>query len=362
MPDPVPEDHLSTLAYLWKQYETQPRQLAFRAETLEQWRAWRDALRAQLVECLGGFPAGRCDLSAQVVEVVEEPDYRREKVYFYSEPGVAVPCHVLIPRSASPPYRPVIALHGHGSDGARLLLGLARDDQERAHMQDLNYDYACQLAQHGLLVFAPVLRDLGERIESRPAFRTGEGPWEKSCQMAALVGLLLGKSLAGLRVWDVMRTVDYIRSRPEPMTQDIGCLGLSGGGVVALYAAALDDRLSAVVIDGALCTFRASIMAIEHCADNYVPGLARYAEAHDIAGLIAPRPLLIEHGMEDPIFPIEGVRQVYHHLARIYSLLGCVERLELDEFDGGHRFGGRKAFSWLDRWVNSTEGNHTHAR
>jgi dienelactone hydrolase len=175
--------------------------------------------------------------------------------------------------------------------------------------------------------------------------------------MAALVGLLLGKPLVGLRAWDVMRTIDYIRSRPEPMIQDIGGLGFSGGGLVVLYAAALDNRLSAVAIDGALCTFRASIMAAEHCIDNYVPGLAHYAEMNDVAGLIAPRPLLIEHGMRDPIFPIEGVRQVYQHVARIYSLLGYAERLELDEFDGGHCFGGKSAFSWFDRWLNSGE-NH----
>jgi dienelactone hydrolase len=352
MTNSIPQEHLSTLVYLWRYYGAQPRQLAFRAQTPDEWPAWSDALRARLLECLGGFPTDRCDLAPQVVEAVEEPDYRREKVYFYSEPGVAVPCYVLIPRSAAPPYRPVIALHGHGSDGARLLFGLTRDNQELEHLQALNYDYARQLAQHGLMVFVPVLRDLGERIEAQPAFRTGAGPWEKSCQMSALVGLLLGKSLAGLRVWDVLRTVDYIRSRPDPMRQAIGCLGLSGGGVVGLYAAALDERLSAVVIAGALCTFRASIMAIEHCADNYVPGLARYAETNDVAGLIAPRPLLIQHGTQDPIFPIEGVRQAYRDLVRIYALLGCPERLALDEFSGGHRFGGGPAFAWLDRWLD----------
>ena len=351
MPDCVPQEHLSTLAYLQRQYQAQPRQLAFRAQTPDQWRAWRAALRAALVECLGGFPADRCELSPQVAEVVEEQDYRREKVFFYSEPGVAVPCYVLIPRSASPPYRPVIALHGHGSDGARLLLGMAQGEEELAHLQDFRYDYARQLAQRGFMVFVPVQRDLGERIESASAFRTGSGVWEKSCQMAALVGLLLGKPLAGLRAWDVMRTVDYIRSRPEPLTHGIGCLGLSGGGVVTLYTAALDDRLSVLVICGALSNFRASIMAIEHCPDNYVPGILRYAEVSDVAGLIAPRPLLIQHGTDDPIFPIEGVRQAYQDLARVYSLLGCPERLELDPFTGGHRFGGGRAFSWLDRWL-----------
>ena len=351
MPDCVPQEHLSTLAYLQRQYQAQPRQLAFRAQTPDQWRAWRAALRAALVECLGGFPADRCELSPQVVQVVEEQDYRREKVFFYSEPGVAVPCYVLIPRSASPPYRPVIALHGHGSDGARLLLGMAQGDEELAHLQDFRYDYARQLAQRGFMVFAPVMRDLGERIEPAPAFRTGLGAWEKSCQMAALVSLLLGKSLAGLRALDVMRTVDYIRTRPEPMIEGIGCLGLSGGGVVTLYTAALDDRLSAVVIGSAFCTYRASIMAIEHCPDNYIPGLLRYAEMSDVAGLIAPRPLLIQHGTEDPIFPIEGVRQAYDDLSQVYTLLEHADHLDADFFPGGHRFGGHQAFSFLERWL-----------
>src|SRR5512135_933720 len=123
----MPES-LSTLTYLWQQYEAGPRQLAFRARTLDEWQVWRKTLHARLAECLGELPvsreADRCDLAPQVVEVVEEQDYRREKVVFYSEPGVAVPCYVLTPRTALPPYRPLIALHGHGSDGARLLLGL----------------------------------------------------------------------------------------------------------------------------------------------------------------------------------------------------------------------------------------------
>jgi len=351
MPESTPPEHLSTLAYLWRQYETQPRQLAFRAQTLDQWQAWRQELRGQLVECLGGFPADRCDLAPQVAEVVEEENYRREKVLFYSEPGVAVPCYVLTPRTSAPPYRPVIALHGHGSDGARLVLGLTRNDQERAHMQALNCDYARQLAQHGFMVFVPVLRALGERNEVLPAFRTGEGLGAKSCQITSMVGLLLGKSLAGLRVWDVIRTVDYIHSRPEPMIESIGCVGLSGGGVVTLYAAALEDRIGVAVVSGAFCTFRASIMAMEHCADNYVPGILRYAEVPDMAGLIAPRPLLIEHGIEDPIFPIQATRQAYQDLARVYALLNRADHLEADYHAGGHCFGGGKVFAFLDRWL-----------
>jgi dienelactone hydrolase len=192
---------------------------------------------------------------------------------------------------------------------------------------------------------------LGERNEALPAFRTEQGPWEKSCQITSMVGLLLGKSLMSLRVWDVMRTIDYIHSRPESMIGNIGCVGLSGGGVVTLYAAALEDRIGVAVVSGALCTFRASIMAMDHCADNYVPGILRYAEAPDIAGLIAPRPLLIEHGIEDPLFPIPATRQAYQDLARVYTLLNCADHLEADYHAGAHRFSGGQAFTFLDRWL-----------
>jgi dienelactone hydrolase len=347
----VSPDDLSTLAYLWRLYDDQPRELTFRARSREEWRQWREALTIRLADCLGGFPKDRCDLAPELAEVVEQEHYRTDKVYFRSEPGVAVPCYVLTPRYVSPPYRPVIALHGHGSDGARLLLGQAHGDDEDAEIRAYNCDYARQLAERGFMVFAPVQRALGECMEADSAFRTGEGLHAKSCEMVARAGLLMGKPLAGLRVWDVMRTADYIRARPEPMVTGIGCLGFSGGGVVALYTAALDARLTAVVLAGAFCEYGASILRIVHCLDNYVPGILRYAEAGDIGGLIAPRPLLVEHALDDPIFPIAGVRSASKATARAYDLLGAPDRLDTDFFPGGHRFGGGKAFDWLARWV-----------
>jgi len=76
--------------------------LAFGAQTLDEWRAWHAALRAALASALAGSSRPlRAGVPAR--RGVEEPDYRREKVVFYSEPGVAVPCYVLIPRTAARP-------------------------------------------------------------------------------------------------------------------------------------------------------------------------------------------------------------------------------------------------------------------
>lgn len=350
-PDPIPQHHFSTMSYLWREYERAPRALAFRARTPDEFRAWRDALRAKLIELLGGFPSERCDLAPRVVEVIEEKEYRREKVIFYSEPEVAVPCYVLIPRQIAPPYRAVIALHGHGTDGTRLLLGLARNAKERALVRAGKWDFARQLARRGFIVFAPVQRALGERVEKNRADQAQSGRSKKSCGITTLASFMLGRTMAGMRAWDVMRTLDYIRTRAEPLAEKIGCMGWSGGGTTMLYASALDERIRAVVIESAFCAYRASILSIEHCADNYVPGILGYAEASDIAGLIAPRPLLIESGIKDHIFPIEGVRQAYTELARVYAVLNRADRLDTDFFPGGHRVGGRKAFAWLARWL-----------
>lgn len=352
--DPQQIDY-TTLPSLWRQYDTQPRKLAFRARTREEWARWRQALQGKLVELLGGFPPQRCDLAPVLLESREEAGYRLEKVVFQSEPGIHVPCYVLIPHDISPPYRPVIALHGHGTGGAAYVIGDALNEatrtEEEAIIRTENHDYGRQLAQHGHLVFVPVQRGLGERLETEPGTVRWEGAGQCSCRPLAFNTMLLGKTLLGLRVWDVMRTIDYIHSRSEPMVAGLGCLGLSGGGTTTLFATALDPRITVAVVSGYFNTFRDSIMAMTHCECNYIPHLLEYAEMYDIAGLIAPRPFLAESGTLDGIFPLRATEAAYLELQKVYDLLGVPERLDKDIYPGDHQFSGRKAFDWLAEWL-----------
>ena len=92
-------------------------------------------------------------------------------------------------------------------------------------------------------------------------------------------------------------------------------------------------------------------MATIHCECNYVPGILRFAEMADLAALIAPRPLLIEAGTADPIFPVDAVRAGCAEVARAYALLGVDGNFDQDIFEGGHRFSGAKAFDWLAQHV-----------
>ena len=119
----------TTLTTLWQQYAAMPRQLAFRATTCEEWAVWREQLSAKLIDLLGGFPTREIALQPIVLEQRELPDYALERVAFQSEEGLYTPCYVLTPRNVEPPYRPVIALHGHGSGGAAHLLGVPRSEE-----------------------------------------------------------------------------------------------------------------------------------------------------------------------------------------------------------------------------------------
>jgi hypothetical protein len=83
--------------------------------------------------------------------------------------------------------------------------------------------------------------------------------------------------------------------------------------------------------------------------DNYVPGLLRYAEMWDIAGLIAPRAFFAESGTRDDIFPIDATRLSFKRAQEIFQVFGASERLELEVFEGEHQFWGKGAFEFLKK-------------
>lgn len=115
------------------------------------------------------------------------------------------------------------------------------------------------------------------------------------------------------------------------------------------FTAALDERFRATVVSGYANTFQGSILDRNHCLDNYVPGILREAELPDLIGLIVPRPLFIEAGSDDQVFPIHAAREAYTRLTHIYEQAGASESLDADFFTGAHEISGVKAYDWLDQ-------------
>jgi hypothetical protein len=104
-----------------------------------------------------------------------------------------------------------------------------------------------------------------------------------------------------------------------------------------------------MVISGYVSNWRESIFAMHHCACNVVPGMAAHGEMTDLLALLAPRPLLIEAGVQDPIFPIASVRSATQQTMAHYAVFGASQQVETDFFEGRHEIHGTAAYPFLAR-------------
>jgi hypothetical protein len=176
-----------------------------------------------------------------------------------------------------------------------------------------------------------------------------KGAGTSACQPAAGAALLFGETMIGWRVYDVMRTIDWIETRKDLDSSRVGCMGISGGGTCTLFATALEPRIKTAMVSGYLNTFRDCILSLSHCIDNYVPGILRWAEMYDVAGLIAPRPMIAESGTRDPIFPIEASKESFARVKKVYGVFDAEAVLEHDIFEGEHQFHGVRGLPFLAR-------------
>jgi dienelactone hydrolase len=259
----IPSSELDPVAWTKDRYRSAPLQLTFRAQTRSEAQAWQRELRDKLIELLGRFP-DRTDLRAATHDVREFTNYRREKLGFYSRPGVAVPGYVLTPTIGKRPFATVICIPGHGR-GVDDIVGIDEHGNNRGGKPGYQHDFAIQVAEHGLAAVAIEPMAFGYR---RDAVTREKGPSATACQPAAGSALLYGETMIGWRVWDVMRTIDWIETRPELDSRRIGCMGISGGGTCTQFSAVLDMRIKAAFVSGYLNTFRDSIMSVSHCIDN----------------------------------------------------------------------------------------------
>ncbi len=345
---PFEENELNHLRHLEKLYENQRPAFEFDATTTEEWKKWKSNLTAKLLELLGGFPAPSDDLSVKITEKTEKDGYVMEKLYYQSEPDVYVPAYLLIPSESTENtsrFKAVLALHGHGR-GVSDVLGIGTEEETDRYVRPMNYDYAIELVKRGFLVLAPEMRGFGER---RDEIDRRKGPEFSSCRQMAYNSMMLGRNIIAYRVFDIIRGVDYLMTRTDVDPDGIGCFGLSHGGTLTTFASVFDERIKSSVVSGYVNTFKDSIMSIRHCDCNYIQGILKYAELYDIVSLIAPRPLLVQHGLEDPIFPIDAATFAFGRIQRVYDLLGVSQNAEMNVFRGGHRFNGEKAFDWIER-------------
>jgi dienelactone hydrolase len=341
--DKVKMDDFDPVRYTLNLHDAAPMELAFKPGTRRQTELWQKKLTAKVIELLGGFPKQKSPLNSQTLEIREFPGYTREKFVFESRPGMPVLGYRLLPKGAKAPVATVICIPGHGR-GVDDVVGIDPEGNDRTQRVFYEYDFAIQAVEQGLAAVAIEPLGFGCRRDAR---NKAKGLEQKACEPVAGSALLLGQTMIGWRVWDIMRTVDWIETRPELDAKRVGCIGISGGGTCSLFSAALEPRIKAAMVSCYLNTFRSCIMSLSHCIDNYVPGILNWAEMYDVAGLIAPRPFFSEAGEKDAIFPIEASIESFKKVKAIYDVFGAGAEAQQETFDGPHSFWGKKGMPFM---------------
>jgi dienelactone hydrolase len=331
------------VAWTVERWKSAPLRLTFRAQNRKEAERWQRQLRAKVAELVGGLPERGPAPRAELLERREFPAYRRDKLIMETRPGVALLMYLLTPKGPAEPMPAVICIPGHGR-GADDIVGIDEHGRDRSDKPGYQHDFAIQVAERGAAAIA--IEPLAFGCRRDPLTRK-KGLGATACQPSAGAALLFGETMIGWRVYDVIRTIDWIETRPELNGKRVGCMGISGGGTCSLFSTALDRRIRAAFVSGYLNIFRDCIMSLSHCMDNYVPGILNWAEMYDVAGLIAPRPLFSEGGDQDPIFPVAATRDSYARVKRVYEVFGAPDAVQQEIFEGVHEFHGVRGLPFL---------------
>ncbi|HRJ72642.1 MAG TPA: alpha/beta hydrolase family protein [Terrimicrobiaceae bacterium] len=306
---------------------------------------WQRRLRRKLRQLLGAVPADRTPVRTTHLWTRPHRLGTIQKILIHSGSDYAFPAYVCLPKAAEPPYQFVICLQGH-STGMHKSIGVSLRSETRPEPSEGDRDFAIGCMSRGLAALCIEQRAFGET-----SLHLDRSP---SCKLPAMQALMLGRTLLAERIHDVDRGIDYLESRPDAVMSRIAVMGNSGGGTTALFAAALLPRIAMAMPASCFCTFRESILAVRHCECNYVPNLWKYAEMSDIAGLIAPRPLVLVNGRDDTIFPIQGARRAFRSLKTIYRACGAESRCHIVIGNGGHRFYADDAWPVFLRYLRKS--------
>jgi cephalosporin-C deacetylase-like acetyl esterase len=313
--------------------------------TIEDVSRRRAYLRERMLDDLGGFPE-RTPLNARVVGVLQRPAYKIEKVIFESQPQFYVTANLYVPTTGHPPYPAILFPLGHEPGGKT----------NPTWQQILG-----SLATKGFVALTWDPIGQGERLqiydEDLRESKVGDSTTEHT--VVGTQCLLIGDHLARYTIWDGIRALDYLLSRPEVDPARVGLTGNSGGGTHTAYIAALDDRIQVAAPSCYITSWRLMLHTIgpQDAEQTFPFWLQDGFDYPDYLYAFAPKPYLLLSAIRD-FFPIAGARETFAEAATVYSAIGASKNLGMFEADDGHGYGKARrlaAYEWFGRLLKGID-------
>ncbi len=307
----------------------------------------KEEFRAHIWDYLGGQPE-RTPLKPQKTGSLDRGDHRIEKIIFESRPGLHVTANLYLPTAGKPPYPAILYPLGH-ERGAK-----AHSAWQHCLVNLTRRGFVC-------LTWDPIGQ--GERIQLY------DEDWHDSKLLASTVehtvlGMqceLLGTHIAQFTIWDGIRALDYLVSRPEVDAKRIGCTGNSGGGTHTAYLSALDDRIKVAAPSCYITSWRRLLESIgPQDAEQVFPRfLGDEFDFPDYLYAFGPKPYLILSAIRD-FFPIAGARASHQEAKDVFARAGAPGHVEMFEANDGHGYTKPRreaAYRWFTKWLQGAENS-----
>jgi len=314
-------DYLSGEAY---KLLRQRSEAVSRLDSREAWLQYQQHVRNTLMSMVGPFPE-RTPLNPEVTRVIEKSGYRIEQIVFESQPGLYVSSSLFLPAGLGRDEKRPVVVYASGHSASSYRGGYLR--------------IILDLVSRGFIVFAWDPIGQGERLQIvQPA--TGEsvvGATTPEHSFMAPQLFLTRDSLGKYVIWDGIRAIDYLLTRPEVDPNRIGMTGRSGGGFQTLYIAPFDERIYAIAPENHVTSSTRILQKIGP-RDGEQSLFHMFRDGIDHADLLlarAPKPTLVVATSND-IFNIQGTYETMAEVSRGYEALGAADNLTLVEDVAGH--------------------------
>jgi len=304
-------------------------------------------VRKEFLELTGSGYEDNKLISARVVGEIDQGDYKIEKIIYEALPDYFVPGNLYLPQKKYGNPRPALLLPvGHYP------LGKATQEYQKL---------AGNLAKKGYIAFVYDPIGQGERdlLPHRIKERFKNDMWCVEQHMrAGNPNYLMGNNLSYFFINDSKRAIDYLLTRDEIDSNKIGAIGMSGGGTNTAYLCTIEERIKLAI--PTLCTSNYKWLLKKGSPGDVEQTFFGYIKKGlDITDLYWPfigKPLLLNFGIKDGFFPIEGAREVYQELNKMYSILNQEGKVAKVEFNIGHEFskGIREScYNWVNKWFGN---------
>lgn len=299
----------------------------------DNWEKVREQRRKETLQMLGLDPLPpRTPLNVQITGVIDQPEYTIEKIAFESMPQVFATANLYVPKKRDGPLPAVVYVCGHAYS---------------PHGNKVMYQrHPITFARHGYVAMIIDSIQIAETFALHHGILNNEMyDWYSR-----------GYTPAGVEVWNVIRALDYLETRPEVDKTRFGITGRSGGAAMSWFSAAVEPRIKVAVPVMGNSTYAANVEANtqrRHCDCMFVINSHMHDMMHQGA-LIAPRPLYTMHGRQDLLFPIPGYEEFERTVGKLYASYAGSEKFKNLVVDSSHKDSDLlrgEAIKWFDRWL-----------